>query len=458
MSAEVLRYAAFTADGRGGNPAGVVLDAGPLTDAADARDRPGHRLLRDRLPRPTGGRWVLRFFSPVAEVAFCGHATIATAVALAERTARARLLLTTRAGPVAVDHPASRTVGCVATLTSPPTTTRPVEEPRARRGAGGAALGSASSSTRAIPSTSPTRATSTCPRRAGPRRRSPRLDYDYPALARADGPGALDHRPPLLVRDRDRLPRPEPVPARGRGRGPGHRRRGRGVRRLPARPRLVPVPSPRSSSTRATTWARRAASWSTSPPGSPRRPGHRRAPPRAQRSFPLRRNSLSTPEHPPTRQRKEHAMIQVESLTKRYGDKVAVDDLSFDGRAGARHRLPRTQRRREVHDDADDPRPRPAHRRVGPWSTAGRSPTGRTGCGTSAPCSTPARSRAVGGPFAHLHAAAATIGLGKAPGARGARARRARARSPGNASAAFSLGHAPAARHRPARCSATRRW
>jgi len=32
MTAEVLRYAAFTLDGRGGNPAGVVLDAGSLTD------------------------------------------------------------------------------------------------------------------------------------------------------------------------------------------------------------------------------------------------------------------------------------------------------------------------------------------------------------------------------------------------------------------------------------------
>jgi PhzF family phenazine biosynthesis protein len=31
MSVEVLRYAAFTDGGRGGNPAGVVLDAGSLT-------------------------------------------------------------------------------------------------------------------------------------------------------------------------------------------------------------------------------------------------------------------------------------------------------------------------------------------------------------------------------------------------------------------------------------------
>ena len=33
MTVEVLRYAAFTREGRGGNAAGVVLDAGCLADA-----------------------------------------------------------------------------------------------------------------------------------------------------------------------------------------------------------------------------------------------------------------------------------------------------------------------------------------------------------------------------------------------------------------------------------------
>ena len=33
MTAEILRYAAFTVDGKGGNPAGVVFDATGL-DAA----------------------------------------------------------------------------------------------------------------------------------------------------------------------------------------------------------------------------------------------------------------------------------------------------------------------------------------------------------------------------------------------------------------------------------------
>jgi len=76
----VLRYAAFTTDASGGNPAGVVLDARGLDDqtmqaiAAEV----GYSetaFLTDR---------AVRYFSPKAEVPFCGHATIATAVARAE--------------------------------------------------------------------------------------------------------------------------------------------------------------------------------------------------------------------------------------------------------------------------------------------------------------------------------------------------------------------------------------
>ena len=32
MNAQVLRYSAFTADGAGGNPAGVVLDSDALSE------------------------------------------------------------------------------------------------------------------------------------------------------------------------------------------------------------------------------------------------------------------------------------------------------------------------------------------------------------------------------------------------------------------------------------------
>jgi hypothetical protein len=130
MSAEVLRYAAFTADGRGGNPAGVVLDAESLTDAemlAIARAI-GYSETAFVIPTPEGAvDAVVRFFSPVAEVAFCGHATVATAVALAERAGPGRLHLSTRAGPTTVvTHVQDGDLA--ATLTSPPTTTRTVDE------------------------------------------------------------------------------------------------------------------------------------------------------------------------------------------------------------------------------------------------------------------------------------------------------------------------------------------
>ncbi|WP_199552808.1 PhzF family phenazine biosynthesis protein [Streptomyces sp. N35] len=79
--ADILRYTAFSADPDGGNQAGVVLDATGLTDpemlaiAADLGYSESAFLYPDH---------TLRFFSPKAEVAFCGHATVATAVALAQ--------------------------------------------------------------------------------------------------------------------------------------------------------------------------------------------------------------------------------------------------------------------------------------------------------------------------------------------------------------------------------------
>lgn len=142
MNAEVLRYSAFTEDGRGGNPAGVVLRAGSLTEAQmlaiaqaigysetafyiPACPRPaGAVALEDRAGELSGS---LRFFSPVAEVAFCGHATIATAVALAERHGPADVQLVTAAGPITVSTQLENGE-LVATLTSPPTTTRPVDD------------------------------------------------------------------------------------------------------------------------------------------------------------------------------------------------------------------------------------------------------------------------------------------------------------------------------------------
>ena len=46
--------------------------------------------------------YTVRYYSPLAEVPFCGHATIATGVALAERGSRGEVLFHTRGGPVPV--------------------------------------------------------------------------------------------------------------------------------------------------------------------------------------------------------------------------------------------------------------------------------------------------------------------------------------------------------------------
>ncbi|MFC7531013.1 PhzF family phenazine biosynthesis protein [Actinoplanes sp. GCM10030250] len=108
---EIQRYVAFSADPRGGNPAGVVLDAGGLGDAemlAIAAEV-GYSETAFVTGRP-GGAYRVRYFSPVLEVPFCGHATVATAAALGP----GEHLFVTNAGEVPV------TVGTdgVATLTS----------------------------------------------------------------------------------------------------------------------------------------------------------------------------------------------------------------------------------------------------------------------------------------------------------------------------------------------------
>jgi len=60
---------------------------------------------------------LVRYFSPIAEVPFCGHATIATAVAYAERHGAGRLDLLTRGGLVPV-HTRDEGGRLMATLTS----------------------------------------------------------------------------------------------------------------------------------------------------------------------------------------------------------------------------------------------------------------------------------------------------------------------------------------------------
>ncbi len=84
---EILRITAFTDDPNGGNPAGVVLDATGLSDGemlgiAKELGFSESSFVTAR----ADGDFDVRYFSPDMEVPFCGHATIATAVAMGDGT------------------------------------------------------------------------------------------------------------------------------------------------------------------------------------------------------------------------------------------------------------------------------------------------------------------------------------------------------------------------------------
>lgn len=117
---QVHRLAAFTDDPEGGNPAGVVLTEHRLADdemqriAADVGYSETAFLRRcdddDRV-------FDVRYFAPFAEVPFCGHATIASAVWLGSCFGVGTYTFATIAGnvPVTVE---GRGGGVQATLTS----------------------------------------------------------------------------------------------------------------------------------------------------------------------------------------------------------------------------------------------------------------------------------------------------------------------------------------------------
>ncbi|MBT2493366.1 PhzF family phenazine biosynthesis isomerase [Streptomyces sp. ISL-96] len=119
---DVLRYTAFSTDPEGGNPAGVVLDAagldeaGMLAVAAELGYSETAFLTEELEP---GRAFTVRYFSPKAEVPFCGHATVATALALAEHQGRpGDLVFETQAGTVPVKVTESADGTYRATLTS----------------------------------------------------------------------------------------------------------------------------------------------------------------------------------------------------------------------------------------------------------------------------------------------------------------------------------------------------
>jgi PhzF family phenazine biosynthesis protein len=120
---ELLRYVAFSDRPDGGNPAGVVLDASGLSDERMLEIAAEVGYSETAFVNGDG----IRYFSPLAEVPFCGHATIATAVALAERDGPGERTFATRSGPVPITTRADQ--GRVtATLTSVPPRVEPLDD------------------------------------------------------------------------------------------------------------------------------------------------------------------------------------------------------------------------------------------------------------------------------------------------------------------------------------------
>lgn len=107
-NSNILRYAAFTTDPEGGNPAGIVLDASALPDAElqEIAAEVGYAETAFVVELAIEGdqrHLRLRYFSPVAEVPFCGHATIATAAVLARRDGVGPFTFETSVGPIFIE-------------------------------------------------------------------------------------------------------------------------------------------------------------------------------------------------------------------------------------------------------------------------------------------------------------------------------------------------------------------
>ncbi|GAA6180030.1 PhzF family phenazine biosynthesis protein [Shimia sp. NS0008-38b] len=112
----VLRLAAFSDGGEGGNPAGVVVDDALPSDAEMQRIATDVGYSETVFAAPQDDGWRVRFFSPKEEVAFCGHATIALGSVLAERESQGLFQLDLNSGRISVEINEDGS----ATLMSPP--------------------------------------------------------------------------------------------------------------------------------------------------------------------------------------------------------------------------------------------------------------------------------------------------------------------------------------------------
>lgn len=121
------RISAFCLGDTGGNPAGIFIDdhLPPLQQMQSIARDVGYS--ETAFAAPEGDTWQVRYFSPLSEVAFCGHATIALGAALGQRVGGGRFRLRLTQGEISVDA-SQRNGRWIASLSSPPTWSRPLSQ------------------------------------------------------------------------------------------------------------------------------------------------------------------------------------------------------------------------------------------------------------------------------------------------------------------------------------------
>ncbi len=116
----VLKLAAFSQNGLGGNPAGVAFyDSMPSAEAMMSIAKEVGYSETAFLVKQNDG-WRVRYFAPELEVPFCGHATIALGAALGERFGEGTYKLILNNSEISVNAKKSGS-GMSATLQSPET-------------------------------------------------------------------------------------------------------------------------------------------------------------------------------------------------------------------------------------------------------------------------------------------------------------------------------------------------
>lgn len=124
---QIHRISAFTENGAGGNPAGVVL-ADSLPSAAEMQRIATEVGYSETVfAAPTAEGWTTRYFSPESEVPFCGHATIALGAVLAAERGNGRYRLLLQTGEIEVEASMQNGSGYAA-LRSLPTNSRPADD------------------------------------------------------------------------------------------------------------------------------------------------------------------------------------------------------------------------------------------------------------------------------------------------------------------------------------------